>query len=469
MKLLLIGGSGQLSGRLAQMALEQGHQVWTVTRGQRPLPDGVHSLLADREDAQALQAALLQADTRWDALLDCVCRTPHHARVDLDVVSPLVRQLVIVSTDSVYSPYHKQVPQAEETEAYMDDGGYGCQKRQMEQVFEAAQDVSWTIFRPGHIFGPGFQLGCYPEQSRQPDLLWQIRASQPMRLVGGGAFLIHPVYVDDMAQAMLDSVGNPRTERQIFCIGGPDVVPNRQYYELLGQLTGYPVTIENIPLEGYLEAHPQYSGHLCHRSYTLRKLEAAGVALPSTSLREGLQRQIRWLDETNRQTIYLAGGCYWGVEKYMASLPGVLETEVGFANGNTENPTYQQVRYENTGHAETVRVVYDKSVLPLEKLLRLFFRIIDPVSVDQQGEDVGHQYRTGVYFQQETDAAVIHRELAKLEAQMGQPLAVEALPLQHFYPAEEYHQKYLDKNPTGYCHVPWAVINAARDVRLDEV
>ena len=169
------------------------------------------------------------------------------------------------------------------------------------------------------------------------------------------------------------------------------------------------------------------------------------------------------------KTIYLTGGCYWGVEKYMQNIPGVAQTEVGFANGDTENPTYQQVRYENTGHAETVRVVYDEAVLPLEKLLRLFFRIIDPVSVDRQGEDVGHQYRTGVYYENEADARVVAAELAKLEAQVGQPLAVEACPLCHFYLAEEYHQKYLDKNPGGYCHVPWAAINGVKDIRLEDV
>ena len=171
----------------------------------------------------------------------------------------------------------------------------------------------------------------------------------------------------------------------------------------------------------------------------------------------------------NRQTIYLAGGCYWGVEKYMQMIPGVLETEVGFANGDTLNPTYQQVRYENTGHAETVRVVYDAEVLALDKLLRLFFRIIDPVSVDQQGEDVGHQYRTGVYHENEADAEVIRAELLKLEKQVGKPLAVESCALAHFFPAEEYHQKYLDKNPTGYCHVPWAMIHAVKEVKLEEI
>ncbi len=169
------------------------------------------------------------------------------------------------------------------------------------------------------------------------------------------------------------------------------------------------------------------------------------------------------------KTIYLAGGCYWGVEKYMQNIPGVAETEAGFANGDTENPTYRQVRYENTGHAETVRVVYDETVLPLAKLLRLFFRIIDPVSVDRQGEDIGHQYRTGVYHENEVDAQVVAAELRRLEEQVGQPLAVEACPLRHFYPAEEYHQKYLDKNPGGYCHVPWTAIHAVKDVRLEDV
>lgn len=171
----------------------------------------------------------------------------------------------------------------------------------------------------------------------------------------------------------------------------------------------------------------------------------------------------------NPQTIYLAGGCYWGVEKYTASIPGVLETEVGFANGNTHHPTYHEVRYENTGHAETVRVVYDADALPLEKLLRLFWRIIDPVSVDKQGEDEGHQYRTGVYSTDDASAQVAARELEKLEALIGQPLAVECCALEHFYSAEEYHQKYLDKNPGGYCHVPWAAIQEVKGVDLAEV
>ena len=156
--------------------------------------------------------------------------------------------------------------------------------------------------------------------------------------------------------------------------------------------------------------------------------------------------------------IYLAGGCYWGVEKYLSNIKGVMETTVGFANGDTHHPTYEQVRYENTGHAETVKVIYDENQVPLTVLLKLFYRIIDPVSVDKQGEDEGHQYRTGIYFTHKEDEEVICASLDELEQKVGETLAVEACPLEHFYDAEEYHQKYLDKNPSGYCHVPLAEI-----------
>lgn len=162
--------------------------------------------------------------------------------------------------------------------------------------------------------------------------------------------------------------------------------------------------------------------------------------------------------------IYLAGGCYWGVEKYIGNIKGVLETTVGFANGSTDHPTYEQVRYHNTGHAETVKVVYDEKQVPLHVLLKLFYLIIDPTSVDKQGEDEGHQYRTGIYFSDEKDETIIRESLKELEQKVGAPLAVEACPLLQFYNAEEYHQKYLDKNPGGYCHVPLAQIQWVKGV-----
>ena len=168
-------------------------------------------------------------------------------------------------------------------------------------------------------------------------------------------------------------------------------------------------------------------------------------------------------------TIYLAGGCYWGAEKYLSNIAGVTETEVGFANGHVDAPAYVQVKKGDTGHAEPVRVAYDADVLPLEKLLRLFFRIIDPTSFEKQGEDVGNQYRTGVYWTDPADEAVVLTELAVLQERYAEPLVVEACELDCFYPAEEYHQKYLDKNPSGYCHVPWDEIDWVKTVDLREI
>jgi len=151
--------------------------------------------------------------------------------------------------------------------------------------------------------------------------------------------------------------------------------------------------------------------------------------------------------------IYLAGGCFWGVEKYIKLIRGVLDTQVGYANGKTENPTYEEVCRNNTGHAETVKVVYDPQVLKLELLLDLYFEAIDPTSLNRQGGDVGTQYRTGIYYTDENDLDVITRVIEEQQKKYDKPIVTEVLPLKNFYPAEEYHQDYLDKNPGGYCHI----------------
>lgn len=153
-----------------------------------------------------------------------------------------------------------------------------------------------------------------------------------------------------------------------------------------------------------------------------------------------------------QRTIYLAGGCFWGCQKYFDLLPGVLQTEVGYANGPTANPSYAEVK-AHAGHAETVRVDYDADALPLQKLLEAYFRIIDPTSVNRQGEDEGIQYRTGIYTVDAADAPAVDFALGELAARCDKPLAVEHKPLESFYSAEEYHQKYLEKNPNGYCHI----------------
>ena len=160
-------------------------------------------------------------------------------------------------------------------------------------------------------------------------------------------------------------------------------------------------------------------------------------------------------EENTRElkTIYLAGGCFWGTEKYLEQIKGVVSTEVGYANGRTENPSYEDVCYKNTGHAETVKVEYDANVLSLKDLLTLFYEVIDPTSVNRQGNDVGTQYKTGIYYIDEVDLPIIKESLKELKREYPVPLAIEVEPLRNYYPAEEYHQKYLDKNPGGYCHI----------------
>lgn len=148
--------------------------------------------------------------------------------------------------------------------------------------------------------------------------------------------------------------------------------------------------------------------------------------------------------------IYIAGGCFWGVEEYFSQLKGINKTEVGYANGKTINPTYQEVKSHLTGHAETVKIIYEDKIISLEKILEHYLRFVDPYSKDKQGEDIGNQYRTGVYYIDENDKDIIESYLNK---KLSKGYLIEILPLSSFYKGEEYHQNYLKKNPTGYCHI----------------
>jgi peptide-methionine (S)-S-oxide reductase/peptide methionine sulfoxide reductase msrA/msrB len=151
--------------------------------------------------------------------------------------------------------------------------------------------------------------------------------------------------------------------------------------------------------------------------------------------------------------IFLAGGCFWGTEKYLSGIKGIVKTDVGYANGNTENPSYEEVCRNNTGHAETVRVVYDPGAIRLSFILDLYYDVINPTSINRQGGDVGSQYRTGIYYVYEEDIEIIEDSIIELQKKYDKPIAIEVLPLKNYYLAEEYHQKYLDKNPNGYCHI----------------
>lgn len=166
--------------------------------------------------------------------------------------------------------------------------------------------------------------------------------------------------------------------------------------------------------------------------------------------------------ESGRHIIYLAGGCFWGTQHYMSQFEGVLETVAGYANGSLPDPTYKQVYTDETGHVECVRVTYDRSMISLETICRLFFKSIDPLLKNRQGDDVGTRYRTGVYWDKEEDAEVIDSVFEDVQCAYDAPLAVEKGRLECFYPAEDYHQDYLIKNPEGYCHLSPALIKTAR-------
>lgn len=169
------------------------------------------------------------------------------------------------------------------------------------------------------------------------------------------------------------------------------------------------------------------------------------------------------MSEHSEQTAYIAGGCFWGLERYFQNVDGVLDTTVGYAQSTVESPTYEQVCSGATDAAETVRIVFDPNRVTLRALTLLFLEVIDPFSVDRQGEDAGRQYRTGLWYTDEAQRAVYIAALEQLVDRQPQRPAVLVEPLRNFYPAEARHQDYLINNPDGYCHIPLAAIANVRN------
>lgn len=177
----------------------------------------------------------------------------------------------------------------------------------------------------------------------------------------------------------------------------------------------------------------------------------------ANSLKEAVT-EAQSLKEDEMKTIYLAGGCFWGVQKFFDQFEGVISTEAGYANGPEKAPSYEEV-CRSSGHAETVKIVYDEARITLTKLLEYYFMVIDPLSVNKQGNDIGIQYRTGIYYTEDSQLPEIQSVYHAEEEKAGTKLAVELEPLANFFPAEDYHQDYLEKNPGGYCHIPQAMFN----------
>ena len=163
-----------------------------------------------------------------------------------------------------------------------------------------------------------------------------------------------------------------------------------------------------------------------------------------------------WEDASRLREIFFAGGCFWGVESYFSQVPGVRSATVGYANGDTANPSYQEVCTGKTGHAETVHLVYDPDQVSLQTLTEHFFLIINPLTLNRQGNDSGSQYRSGVYYTDESDLELLQQVRDAEQEKYTAPIQTELLPLRCYYLAEDYHQDYLEKNPGGYCHIDFS-------------
>lgn len=196
----------------------------------------------------------------------------------------------------------------------------------------------------------------------------------------------------------------------------------------------------------------------CVGSPTENQEKIAGTKTESKDTKEDI-------NPDDLSTIYFAGGCFWGLEAYMEKLYGVYDAVSGYTNGKTADPTYKEVSTGDTGHAETVKVTYDPNKISLDKLIRYLLMVIDPTSVDKQGNDIGSQYRTGIYYVDENDRQVIEDRLEKEQDKYDKKIVVEVKKLDNFYEAEDYHQDYLAKNPGGYCHID---LFKADQVLIDE-
>ena len=293
MNILLIGGSGFVSGTMARTALEAGHRVWALSRGNKPLVPGAAALRADRDNHAAFENVVRAAGTRWDLAVDCIGYEVAHAKQDIEVLRDRVRQLVFISTDFVFDPDHRRLPRTEEHPC-IEGESYGAKKRacELELANGDTGDMAWTVLRPCHIYGPGSRLGCLPLHSRDPELLATLEARRPLKLVGGGHFLQQPLFARDLATLVLSCAENPRTRGQTYVAPGPDTIESREYYRIIAEILGVPLEVQEFAVDAYLRNHPEAAPFLCHRIYGRTKLLEHGLSAPGTPIEQGLRQHV---------------------------------------------------------------------------------------------------------------------------------------------------------------------------------
>ena len=153
------------------------------------------------------------------------------------------------------------------------------------------------------------------------------------------------------------------------------------------------------------------------------------------------------------ETATLAGGCFWGVEELIRTLPGVVDTTVGYAGGTLDNPRYEDVKKGRTGHAESLQIVFDPSKISYDEILDFFFRLHDPTTANRQGNDIGTQYRSAIFYHDDAQRDAAQRAIQRAQPKWPRPIVTEVVPFTNFYEAEDFHQDYLQRNPHGYtCH-----------------
>ena len=297
-RVLIIGGSGHVSGAMTRKCQEHGFDITIITRGQRPVPAGVKAWIADRNDETAMRKLLTvdHADAEFDAVIDCICYEPAAMRLDLELLGLRTRQLLFISTDFVFDSTQRRFPQPEDAPYLADDvngtQSYGFKKRQCELLLlnQAPASLDFAVFRPCHIYGMPSELGCFPAHCRDKELIRKMQAGTTLELVDGGHFLQQPIEVNDLAATVTGAVGAPGARRQFFNMAGPDIVESLEYYRIIARTLGVEVKFASIPLDEYLATNPVAKPFFCHRIYTHDKLRQAGLPLPATALADGLAR-----------------------------------------------------------------------------------------------------------------------------------------------------------------------------------
>lgn len=296
MDVLIIGGSGYVTGHLARAARDRGDRVAVLTRGSRPLPAGVRGVQADRHDAAAWERALREAGDRWDLVVDGIAFTGADGAQAADF-RDRCGAYVLLSTEGVYAAEGRTVPVAETFDRF-DTAPYGSGKRAAERAVMAhpIHRLPWTILRPGHIYGPGSELGPLPHSFRDRELLARLRADQPLRLVGGGRWRLQPIWIGDLLDLVLACAHTPAARGAVANAPGFDTLSGADYYRTVAAALGREARIEAVDPAEFLREQPHWSGVCCERVYADAARTAAGLPAPRMPLRDGVRRVIAWID-----------------------------------------------------------------------------------------------------------------------------------------------------------------------------